>query len=105
VSLLRGPSALLCPKIAFSQDLMTFVIMLDGSLDWRGMQTLARSMPSLHKTLILVCPRKVDKEYTIDEIAVATEHAPFRHRKVNAEVGAQVKKRKTFKDVCEDRME
>lgn len=49
------------------------------------MQTLARSMPNLHKTLILANPRKVNEnQYEVDEIAIATEHAPFRHKKIAA---------------------
>jgi hypothetical protein len=65
------------------------------------MQTLVRSMPDLHKTLILANARRnPDKrcEWEVDELAMATEHAPFRHRnKITAEtkVGTQHKKQKT----------
>jgi hypothetical protein len=66
---------------------------IDGILDWRRIQILARSMPSLHKTLIVASLRKVDEPttlvdthqtscyYEIDELAMGTEHAPFRHKK------------------------
>jgi len=67
----------------------------DGILDWKVLQTLVRSMPSLHKTLILASVREIgNDEYKVDEIAMATEHAPFRHKKVQTEVGAQRKKQK-----------
>lgn len=54
-------------------------------------------MPDLHKTLILAC---VEGDYKsgsaiIHELAMATEHAPFRHRQKLIEVGAQRKKLKT----------
>ena len=83
---------------------------LDGSIDWRAMQTLVRSMPDLHKTLILAHVRRPpntssssgdnnnekndDNDWIVDELAMATEHAPFRHkRKVPGEtaVGSQRK--------------
>lgn len=78
--------------VAHVQD---FVI-IDGRLDWRTMQTLVRSMPDLHKTLILAQVREIEggDEYIVDEMAIATEHAPFRHRSTIKEVGAQVKKQK-----------
>jgi hypothetical protein len=57
------------------------------------MQTLVRSMPDLHKTLILANPRRRrnndtteivievdDAAWVVEELAMATEHAPFRHR-------------------------
>ena len=86
------------------------------------MQTLVRSMPDFHKTLILANVRKVinvvpnhnenqqeqqnfikernqtensddDVNYVVDEIAMATEHAPFRHKKASERklVGSQTK--------------
>lgn len=91
------------------------LIISGGYLDWRTMQTLVRSMPDLHKTLILVNVRRKmevveeqgrernnnnteddDDNYDIDEIAIATEHAPFRHRKKVpvGVVGSQRKKKK-----------
>lgn len=60
------------------------------------LQSLVRSMPDLHKTLILanvVRPSTKDKKYDVHEIAIATEHAPFRHKKT-AEVGSQQKRAK-----------
>lgn len=64
------------------------------------LQSLVRSMPDLHKTLILAhVVRKTsdgDKnEYDIHELAIATEHAPFRHKKAVGEVGSQRKRVKT----------
>ena len=83
----------------------------DGILDWRRIQILVRSMPSLHKTLILAHVHRKDVEadgngddntmvannmYTIEELAIGTEHAPFRHKKQAfiQEPGEQQKKRK-----------
>lgn len=76
------------------------------------MQSLVRSMPDLHKTLILANARQTNvgarasgeddelngvgkgDDYTIEEIALATEHAPFRHRPITGEVGSQKKPKK-----------
>lgn len=82
------------------------------------MQTLVRSMPGLHKTLIIANVRPLaslesDKsctnnhensesdeseesyidfsKYTVDELAIASEHAPFRHKNVPKGVGQQIK--------------
>lgn len=69
----------------------------DGMLDWREIQTMVRSMPDFHKTLILVNVR-LDKEgkSIVDELAMATEHAPFRHKqKLIDQAGLQRKKIKT----------
>ena len=63
----------------------------DGLIDWREMQTLTRSMPDFHKTLVLVNV----KGDSIEELAMTTEHAPFRHRQKPKEVGGQVKKKKS----------
>ena len=50
-------------------------------------------MPGLHKTLILAYPRQSENgEYVVDELAMATEHAPFRHKREVKEVGGQRKK-------------
>ena len=69
----------------------------DGLLDWRSIQTLVRSMPDLHKTLIIVYISGdwKDGDATIHELAMTTEHAPFRHRHKIKEVGGQKKKQKT----------
>lgn len=66
----------------------------DGLLDWKAIQTLVRSMPDLHKTLILasVVGEYKDGTATVNELAMATEHAPFRHRPKAREVGGQRKK-------------
>jgi hypothetical protein len=66
-------------------------------VDWREIQTLVRSMPDLHKTLILahvVIHNGGEGPATVEELAMTTEHAPFRHRKKIVEVGAQRKKPK-----------
>ena len=74
--------------------------MLDGLLDWRMIQSLVRLMPDLHKTLLLASlhPQE-DGTHVVEELAMTSEHAPFRHkhaeRKEKAtQVGAQRKKSK-----------
>ena len=74
----------------------------DELIDWREMQTLVRSMPDLHKTLVLVNANGLDgnnSRYRVDELAFTTEHAPFRHRPkpIEIEVGAQRKHNKKAK--------
>jgi hypothetical protein len=59
-------------------------------IDWREIQTLTRSMPDFHKTLMVVNV----KGDSIEEIAMATEHAPFRHRPAPKAIGSQVKPNK-----------
>jgi hypothetical protein len=56
-------------------------------------------MPDLHKTLILAYIRLDSSKnaYEVDELAIATEHAPFRHKNAitrRAQVGTQRKKAK-----------
>ncbi len=58
-----------------------------------------RSMPDLHKTLIVANVREVNgtdpnlpSRFDVDELAIASEHAPFRHKKASKEVGTQRKK-------------
>lgn len=78
---------------------------IDERIDWMTMQTLVRSMPDLHKTLILVnvkaicapsnkisCADEVSN-YKVEEVAIASEHAPFRHREVLKDIGAQRKRK------------
>jgi len=73
----------------------------DEFIDWREMQTLVRSMPDLHKTLVLANVNANTKDIDfnnnrcVDELAVTTEHAPFRHRPKPIEVGAQKKNKKS----------
>lgn len=69
--------------------------MLDELIDWREMQTLVRSMPDFHKTLVLCLVRGEGDDRTIEELAMATEHAPFRQRtnKFSVTVGSQKKKK------------
>ena len=81
-------------------DFCVHVVGKDERLDWRTMQTLVRSMPDLHKTLILANLREIaDGNIVVDELAIATEHAPFRHKYQLAKgkgVGSQVKKKAKF---------
>lgn len=52
-------------------------------------------MPDLHKTLILANIRQTENEEPqVEELAIATEHAPFRHRKTTGGVGSQRKRPK-----------
>ena len=67
----------------------------DDLLDWREIQTLVHSMPDLHKTLILAQVKSDEKgKKTVEELAMATEHALFRHRPKMMDVGSQRKKAK-----------
>jgi hypothetical protein len=50
-------------------------------------------MPDFHKTLVVVNV----KDDTIEELAMTTEHAPFRHRPAPRAVGSQVKPTKKAK--------
>jgi hypothetical protein len=61
------------------------------------MQTLTRSMPDFHKTLVLVNV----KGDAIEELAMTTEHAPFRHRPKPKEVGGQVKTTKSMQSATD----
>lgn len=53
-------------------------------MDWRMIQSLVRLMPDLHKTLLLASLRRDEatKSYTVEELAMTSEHAPFRHKHV-----------------------
>ena len=87
-----------------------------GRLDWRMLQTLVRSMPAIRKTLIIANVRDAKStdrcddddddnitahrtdaisirqgSYAVDELAIATEHAPFRHKNIPKGVGTQTK--------------
>ena len=60
-------------------------------------------LKDLHKTLILANVRKGENDtITVEELALATEHAPFRHRNTISEVGAQRKKAKVEKQPGEN---
>ena len=62
-------------------DFCIHVVRDDGLLDWREIQTLVRSMSDFHKTLILANVKKdAEGNISVDELAVTTEHAPFRHK-------------------------
>ena len=70
----------------------------DDTIDWREMQTLARSMPDLHKTLVLANVKAKDNDIPyVEELAITTEHAPFRHRQKSIEIGGQRKTTKKAK--------
>jgi len=99
-------------------DFCIHIVPPDSSIDWRMIQTLVRSQSDLHKTLVVVdlcrvsdseskkeCGDKLDNSdidlslWEIRELAITTEHAPFRHKtlarkKQMKEVGLQVKKHK-----------
>lgn len=88
----------------------------DSRVNWMTIQTLARSMAILHKQLIIfdIKPTSsenkntfaVDNEesgsdiepifyYEVSELAIASGHAPFRHKRQTAvKVGGQLKKQK-----------
>jgi hypothetical protein len=72
---------------------------VDGTLDWLQLQTLVRSMSAFHKTLIVVhVQAEADGQWRVDEMAMASEHAPFRHHNnrtaVIQQAGQQVKRQK-----------
>lgn len=54
----------------------------DGTMDWRMIQSMVRLMPDLHKTLLLanLCCDEAAGSYAVQEIAMTSEHAPFRHK-------------------------
>ena len=72
----------------------------DGTLDMRTLQTLVRSMPDLHKSLIVasVAPNSTSvtdtssspKYYEVEELTILSSHAPFRRKHVK-DVGQQIK--------------
>jgi hypothetical protein len=83
--------------------------LLEEPLDWRRIQTLVRSMPGLHKTLIIACVKRIEdsggapldkaemqvanvdySRYQVEELAIASEHAPFKHKTAKG-VGMQFK--------------
>lgn len=94
----------------------------DSSVNWLQIQTLARSMSTLHKQLVVVSITSTAKKhegtiaftkesgvmedqietsnltddsihyFVVDELAISSGHAPFRHkRNVKHEVGSQKK--------------
>ncbi len=84
----------------------------DARVNWMTIQTLARSMAILHKQLIIFDIKPVSSEnentfavaneecerilhYEVSELAIASGHAPFRHkRQATVKVGGQIKKQK-----------
>jgi hypothetical protein len=60
-------------------------------------------MSDLHKTLIVAnLHRTSPDQYEVDELAIATEHASFRHKKDTVGVGGQRKKAKFDQDYGPD---
>lgn len=94
-------------------DFCVNVLAADSGVNWMQLQTLARSMSALHKQLIVVnVERRTESsvqvknksiikeaggvDYIVHELAIASGHAPFRHkRKETIPVGSQKKKLKT----------
>lgn len=91
-------------------------VVSESCMNWMTIQTLARSMSTLHKQLIVVdilpsfegedgaLAYFKDKDdgyspvyYKVDEMAIASGHAPFKHKKEVARVGGQVKKKGKMK--------
>eukprot|EP00804_Cyclotella_cryptica_P014968 CCRYP_000582-RA/>CCRYP_000582-RA protein AED:0.03 eAED:0.03 QI:89/1/1/1/0/0.33/3/2671/166 len=100
-------------------DFCVVVVGPEERFDWRRIQTLVRSMPNLHKTLIVANVRPVVRQecriaglsdytgsrmkdttpanscdfssYNVEELAIASEHAPFRHKNTPRGVGQQIK--------------
>jgi len=92
----------------------SYIYFPDSRVNWATIQTLARSMSTLHKQLIIVdiLPSPEDDaasvpylkcengttirvHYKVDEIAIASGHAPFKHKKKEfVKVGGQVKKQR-----------
>ena len=82
---------------------LPILLRLDGLLDWRMIQSLVRLMPDLHKTLLIASLHpQADGTFTVQELAMASEHAPFRHKHLErtrqaTQVGTQLKKQKQEK--------
>ena len=96
------------PSIVHS-DFCVHIPAEDTRLNWMTIQTLVRSMPDLHKTLIIANVKECSKGdadavtfdvtsskkyFKVEEIALSSEHAPFRHKSVTKGVGGQLKKQK-----------
>jgi hypothetical protein len=77
-------------------DFCVRLLPADGSIEWPAMQSLVRSMSDYKKTLIVVHLRDDGR---IDELALGSEHAPFRHRQKVA-VGEQTKSHGGKKRKC-----
>lgn len=81
-------------------DFCVHVVPHGGALDMRTLQTLVRSMPDLHKSLIVasVAPNSISVTdtsssptyYEVEELAILSSHAPFRRKHVK-DVGQQIK--------------
>jgi len=103
-------------------DFCVSLVGSDSSVNWLQIQTLARSMSTLHKQLVIVSITLVSREhegsiaftnegevleedqidtsisddslqyFAVDELAISSGHAPFRHkRNVKHEIGSQKK--------------
>lgn len=86
----------------FVTETLALAITPDGLLDWRMIQSMVRLMPDLHKTLLLASlhpQQDNDGNWQVQELAMASEHAPFRHKHLErrqnaARVGNQRKKKR-----------
>jgi tRNA splicing endonuclease len=103
-------------------DFCVHIVPTDSQVNWMQIQILARSMATLHKQLIIVNVHPTsrtgkkgslvvekplleddhgnneggesDDDYFIAELAIASGHAPFRHkRKEIVSVGSQIKQK------------
>lgn len=82
-------------------DYCISIVPKDGRLDWQNLQVLVRSMSDYHKTLILVNVSEQENgdDAVVEEIALTTEHAPFRHKaRIIQSAGGQTKATKKQKD-------
>lgn len=94
-----------CELVLYSDDISrvhsdfcVHILDQESRLNWMTLQTLTRSMSDFKKQLIVVnvTPFPVaenrDRDYVVEELAVVSGHAPFRHkRQTKLEVGSQKK--------------
>lgn len=79
-------------------------------MDWRMIQSMVRLMPDLHKTLLLanLVKDQTTGSYSVEEIAMTSEHAPFRHkhaeraRKATQAPGQQTKRKRAHDELNEE---
>lgn len=92
-----------CDLVLYSDDInrvhsefCVHILGQDSRLHWMTLQTLTRSMSDFKKQLIVVnitpFPNGEDMNYVVEELAIVSGHAPFRHRRqIKVEVGSQKK--------------
>lgn len=67
-------------------DFCVHVVRPESRIDWRTMQTMVRSLPNLHKTLILAHVKEENDikagstRFVVQELAISSEHAPFKQK-------------------------